>query len=770
MAQVVDEFDNVGRQLDGVAGEANTLIGNGGNDTLIGADLVDLFYGGSGDDLITGGARADRVVFEHDFTNTQSFGSDRWLDFNAGQIDKVDVSALGQGGGSGGSVGIGELDTLRAMMATVFYSGGSDVQITWGSSRLTLVGAQSSDLGSSHFVFNTVAVADVFVFGTGHQIIALSYGDDFVDGGSGNDSLFGEQNNDTVLGGNGSDLLFGGSGRDVIWGDAGIDTLYGGLGADTLVSGGGSDLFFGGDGADLVQMRHGALSGTTNEGGRWTDFALVQGDRIDVSHLGGSDSSTFAVGVGEIDTILAMDAALAGGGVSIVWGGSRLDLPTVSTLTAAMFRFSTDTQADTISLNATGNLIAVAGGSDTVAGNAGNDTIFGEQGDDSLLGGSLNDMLYGGSGHDVLRSGTGDDTLYGGAGNDVMYGGDGGTSTNLDLLLGGLGDDIYYVPVYGMGISGSYYGADVSEAANAGMDTYIIDAPLTPLGLFVAPVALPENVEIGIATGESIWMNGNALDNRMTASSRGKSTLDGGVGNDSLYGQDFRDDLSGGEGDDVLYGQAGNDALYGGVGRDLVFGGTGDDSFYAGSTVANSDTAQGGAGNDTAYLFSASGDVEITLAGSSFASVFVNGTRYDRIREFENIVSGSGDDRLIGDALGNLLDGNEGADTLTGGGGADIFVFDWNARRGVDTVTDFEVGSDLIHLSKTVFPAIGAALLAGEFRVGPAALDGNDFVIYNPTNGRLMYDADGNGSGARVVFAQLEANLSLTSFDFLMIN
>lgn len=398
MAQIVDAFDNIGRQLVGVQGETNTLFGNGGNDTLIGADLRDILYGGTGNDLFTAAAGADRVVFEHDFTNTQTFGSDRWLDFNATEFDRVDVSTLGQGSGSGGSFGIGEFDTLRAVWSAVFYSGGSDVQITWGTSRLTLVGVQTSDLGRSNFAFNTVAMADVLVFGAGQQIIALAFGDDYVDGGSGNDTLFGEQNNDTVLGGDGADLLFGGSGNDVVWGDAGIDTLYGGLGADSLVSGGGFDLFYGGDGADHVQMQHGALTGTANGGGRWVDFALVQGDRIDVAHLGGSDSSTFDIGVGEIDTILAMDAALAGGGRSIIWGGSRLDLPTVSTLTAAMFRFSTSTKADTIALNATSNLIAVAGGNDTVAGNGGNDTIFGEQGRDDLAGGIGVDQLYGAPG------------------------------------------------------------------------------------------------------------------------------------------------------------------------------------------------------------------------------------------------------------------------------------------------------------------------------------------------------------------------------------
>ncbi|MBA3755238.1 MAG: hypothetical protein H0X02_02970 [Nitrosomonas sp.] len=70
----------------------------------------------------------------------------------------------------------------------------------------------------------------------------------------------------------------------------------------------------------------------------------------------------------------------------------------------------------------------------------------------------------------------------------------------------------------------------------------------------------------------------------------------------------------------------------------------------------------------------------------------------------------------------------------------------------------------------TEFAATGA-IPAGTFVSGPGAvaLDGNDFLIYNTTNGNLSYDADGNGAGAQVVFESLTGIPALTSPDFVII-
>ena len=57
------------------------------------------------------------------------------------------------------------------------------------------------------------------------------------------------------------------------------------------------------------------------------------------------------------------------------------------------------------------------------------------------------------------------------------------------------------------------------------------------------------------------------------------STIDGGVGNDSITGNTGRDKLIGGQGNDTLNGAAGDDILIGGKGDDALTGGTGHDVF-----------------------------------------------------------------------------------------------------------------------------------------------------------------------------------------------
>ncbi|BCV35063.1 type I secretion C-terminal target domain-containing protein [Shewanella chilikensis] len=95
---------------------------------------------------------------------------------------------------------------------------------------------------------------------------------------------------------------------------------------------------------------------------------------------------------------------------------------------------------------------------------------------------------------------------------------------------------------------------------------------------------------------------------------------------------DMGDIIRGGEGSDILFGQGGNDELYGGNGNDMLFGGNGNDLLF------------GGNGND-------------------------------------------------------LLVGGNGDDWLTGGQGVD--TFSWKAgETGTDHITDFELNKDKLDLSE----------------------------------------------------------------------
>jgi len=129
---------------------------------------------------------------------------------------------------------------------------------------------------------------------------------------------------------------------------------------------------------------------------------------------------------------------------------------------------------------------------------------------------------------------------------------------------------------------------------------------------------------------------------------------------------------------------------------------------------------------------------------------------------------GDGADTLYGRNGTDTLDGGLGADTLFGGNDADTFVFSTTlGASNIDTIGAFSVVDDTIQLSLSIFSAFGATLDAGEFRIGAAAADADDFIIYDAATGALYYDADGNGGGAAVQFATLGVGLALTAADFV---
>lgn len=62
-------------------------------------------------------------------------------------------------------------------------------------------------------------------------------------------------------------------------------------------------------------------------------------------------------------------------------------------------------------------------------------------------------------------------------------------------------------------------------------------------------------------------------------------------------------------------------------------------------------------------------------------------------------VGTSHNDKLVGTAGDDILIGGKGHDVLTGGAGRDTFVFK-HLKDGIDKITDFKIGVDLIDVSK----------------------------------------------------------------------
>lgn len=253
----------------------------------------------------------------------------------------------------------------------------------------------------------------------------------------------------------------------------------------------------------------------------------------------------------------------------------------------------------------------------------------------------------------------------------------------------------------------------------------------------------------------------NNKDNKYRAGRETEDTVFGLGGNDEIDGRDFDDKLDGGKGDDVLKGGEGDDFLIGGAGTDFLFGSKGFDiAFYdeskAGVTVSFVDPSRG------------TGDAK----GDQFNAV-------------EGLVGSAHGDTLSGNALDNSIWGGRGDDVIDGGGGndelwgddnefgvdgADTFVFAGPADTDLKLIMDFDV-QDHIEISRSGFGlhiqyqlTVGSTLIIAH--ASPTATTNSPTFLVEQSTGNLYFDADGNGSGA----AELIANVQFHSQQFLDIN
>jgi Ca2+-binding RTX toxin-like protein len=379
------------------------------------------------------------------------------------------------------------------------------------------------------------------------------------------------------------------------------------------------------------------------------------------------------------------------------------------------------------------NAAQTSGGADDIAllksALWGHDTFTLSAGADRASGYDGNDTVSGGNGNDSLYGGVGIDSLLGGNGNDYLDGGE-----YADVMRGGAGDDVYIVNVDS---------DKVVETASAGTDTVRSSVSLNQ----------PIHVERLVLTGSADnYAFGNSQSNTIYGNA-GANSLRGGAGNDTLLG---------GAGNDTLFGEAGRDSLGGGAGNDLYiqFGETIVDTITETST-GGYDVVQ----SDLSYTL-ASHLEELKLTGSAA----INGTGNAQ----NNVLTGNGGaNRLAGGGGNDTIDGGGSSDTLTGGAGKDIFLFSLlgNPWNNLDRITDFVSVDDTIRLDNAQYAAVGAdgALAAAAFRVGSAAGDASDRVIYNQSTGALYYDSDGTGIGAMLQFAQLTAGTVLTAADFVIV-
>jgi len=506
-------------------------------------------------------------------------------------------------------------------------------------------------------------------------------------------------------------LFKGDDDGNTLYGTNVADQMNGNGGDDSLKGFGGADQLNGGDGIDTAFYGDSTAGVAVNLATGLASGGSAAGDLLtSVENLFGSSHNDFFTGndaANEFYGLDGHDVLVGGNGDDRLIAGAGNDILKGG---GGRDHLEGGSGIDTVDYSAapTGVWARLAGGPSY--GEADGDTFVGIE---NVTGSEFGDLIVGNSGANLLRGLNGDDVLDGGEGDDRLEGGHGndrlGGSEGADTMIGGVGDDEYRI---------DNVGDVVVETAGQGIDL---------VWSYISSYVLGANVEnLRLSLGASDG-TGNALDNDI-GGTFGDNVLDGGIGVDTLVGY---------QGNDTYYVDNPFDVVreHGGEGSDAVR-----------TSVSYALTP----GSDVEYLatMSHSGTEAINLTGNA------NG----------NIVQGNDG--------ANQIAGGDGRDELFGGGGTDRFLFDTapNAASNMDVVTDFNVTDDTIVLENAVFTALAAGPLAADrFVVGTAALDGNDNVIYNAANGALLYDADGNGAGAAVQFAQAAAGLALTANDFLVV-
>ncbi|WP_457091535.1 hypothetical protein [Microvirga sp. P5_D2] len=250
-------------------------------------------------------------------------------------------------------------------------------------------------------------------------------------------------------------------------------------------------------------------------------------------------------------------------------------------------------------------------------------------------------------------------------------------------------------------------------------------------------------------------------------------SVPGSAGNDDYYGSAFNDTLNGAGGNDTLRGDAGDDILNGGAGIDTMIGGLGNDIYYV-DNVGDQVTELAGGGTDTVFSaisYALSAELE-HLLGSGSGALRLTGNA-----GANTITGADGKDRLDGGLGNDTLGGGYGNDVLIGGKGKDVFVFaaklgtDKTDRKvNFDTISDFKLKEDKIHLDKAIFSKLKkTGKLSKAFFSIDKANDKNDHIIYSKDKGVLSYDPDGSGAKKAIEFAKVKAKLNLSAGDFIVI-
>ena len=629
-------------------GLQDILQGSAEANILLGTDDADTLRGLAGDDWLLGGAASDLYVFE------DNWGEDEVWEFASGGDDDV-------------------LD-FTAVTTPLTVTIGSNIDVTDGANTMHHPGLQSEHVLGGASAADTIVSGDgdnlwqIDGLNTGKLNGVTFTGIENLIGGNGNDTfvfLPGGSLSGGIDGGLGDDIFdfsLAGSVGGVIDGNAGHDSILGDdadrawtidgpdsgsaagignfVGVEVLGGGAGTDTFTVGNGGTLMNglVQGGGGNNTLVADNVATTFQLAAADAgtlsgtnqfsfTGISNLtGGTQDDTFDLGTG------SLSGDIVGGD-----GKDQLiaaDVPTEFIVTSADAGSAT---------NLSGGFTQV----ESLTGAANDDTFV-------LAGGTLGGLITGGDGQDTFIGDAVENTF-------VVTGADVGTATGVtdgftevENLVGNTENDV--LRIEGGSLTGQFDG-DLGDDQIAG--------ELNQASIFVVTGANAGGTD-QVATFDNVetLTGGNQNDQFFIQNLPFAGTLDGTAGSNTLRG--FLSSLA----FNVTLPDEGNisgTTTFLNIGS--LTGSIGDDTFTLVGTGTLSGIVDGSLGSDTLVAADVETDFELTGAGSGTM------TGVASFQNIENLTGGTATDDFVlnGGTLDGTVDGGDGDDTFTADNVFNIF-------------------------------------------------------------------------------------------------
>ena len=633
------------------SGASDQLYGNAGNNVLSSNGTMEGFLGY---DTLTGLGGVNATVSYVDEGNSY-------------------LVSLNQGITTSGANGVGvtaNLINLTTPAGVAFASYFSGAAITSDSGLGNIVGnggdASNHSYTGSIYGLKGSAFNDILIGNALNNAITGGDGDDLLEGLAGADSFDGGAGTDTVsyahaapgVGGAGVVMDLGTSGlyvkvdlvnpvvfalNDAVTMDAsnhvtavdtytGIENVIGSIGNDTL------------SGNSLDNVLNGGLGNDFLDGGAHTatgfDIASYAYSSVPVNVTLATQGVAQNIAGTEWDTLLNIQGLIGSNSADTLTGDSNnnwIDGGLGADILNGGGGFGIDTLAYTSTPTGSSVTVVLNGANSQSDVLSNFENLLGSHGNDTLTGDSHSNVIEGDLGNDILNGG-GSDT---GIGDTVSYA-HATAGVKVDLSNTASQNTVAegWDTIGNTTLFQNLTGSDYNDTLTGDLHSNIISG------------GLGNDLLIASLGGDTL-VGGGATDTVSFAGSGAVSISTDGITASHDGGHDILTGISN------LIGSSNNDILYGTSGDNVIDGGLGNDSIYG---------FNGGySGNDTVtYANAPLGGVSVNLLTGLATGTYGS----DDIHYVSNIIGSAGDDTLIGDTFSNTIEGGAGNDWMDGGMGA----------------------------------------------------------------------------------------------------